>query len=72
MGYKKCQALRLAFLFVAHTDRSHALRGNASMDALRPLLGRGASGLHSHAEHGNDRGRNIERAWPIKVCSLYR
>ncbi|EPA97518.1 hypothetical protein PG5_20650 [Pseudomonas sp. G5(2012)] len=25
------------------TDRSHALRGNASMDALRLLLGRGAS-----------------------------
>ncbi|QHF53434.1 hypothetical protein PspS49_28740 [Pseudomonas sp. S49] len=24
-------------------DRSHALRGNASPDALRPLLGRGAS-----------------------------
>ncbi|AZF53917.1 hypothetical protein C4J85_3439 [Pseudomonas sp. R4-34-07] len=24
-------------------DRSHALRGNASLDALRPLLERGAS-----------------------------
>ncbi|KAE9645456.1 hypothetical protein EJA70_10535 [Pseudomonas sp. PB103] len=26
-----------------NVDRSHALRGNASMDALRPLLGRRAS-----------------------------
>ena len=24
------------------------------MDALRPLLGRGASRMHSHAERGND------------------
>ncbi|KAA0994454.1 hypothetical protein FQ192_14080 [Pseudomonas sp. ANT_J12] len=30
-------------VFFGPTDRSHALRGNASMDALRPLLGRGAS-----------------------------
>ncbi|PRW76051.1 hypothetical protein C7A12_14865 [Pseudomonas fluorescens] len=27
----------------AASDRSHALRGNTSLDALRPLLGRGAS-----------------------------
>ncbi|CAI8912681.1 hypothetical protein EMIT0P265_40413 [Pseudomonas zeae] len=33
MSYTKCQALRLAFLFLA--DRSHALRGNAARDAPR-------------------------------------
>ncbi|VVP38083.1 hypothetical protein PS838_04693 [Pseudomonas fluorescens] len=30
-------------------DRSHALRGDAARDALRPQSGRGASVDHSHA-----------------------
>ncbi len=35
-------------------DRSHAPRGNASMDAPRPLWDAERPGLHSHAERGND------------------
>ncbi|AUG97626.1 hypothetical protein AWU82_29890 [Pseudomonas glycinae] len=34
-------------------DRSHALRGNASMDAPRPSDAERHE-LHSHAERGND------------------
>ncbi len=38
------------------TDRSHALRGNASTDALRSALWDAERPwLHSHAERGNDR-----------------
>ncbi len=39
------------------TDRSHALRGNAASDALRPALRKGDAErhrMHSHAERGND------------------
>ena len=36
------------------TDRSHALRGNASMDALRPIWDAERPGLRYHAERGND------------------
>jgi hypothetical protein len=35
-------------------DRSHAPRGNASPDALRPLWDAERPRLHSHAERGND------------------
>ena len=30
--------IRILKLFSKHFDRSHALRGNAAMDALRPQL----------------------------------
>ena len=41
------------------SDRSHALRGNASADALRRVTGpQERPRLHSHAERGND------QRWP--------
>ncbi|SDN87684.1 hypothetical protein SAMN04489798_1403 [Pseudomonas arsenicoxydans] len=42
-------------------DRSHALRGNESMDALRPLWDAERPGLHSHAERGNDQSSAISQ-----------
>ncbi len=47
------------FFFLPENDRSHALRGNASRDALRHILKRNAERpwRHSHAERGNDRAR---------------
>jgi hypothetical protein len=35
-------------------DRSHALRGHASLDALRPLSDAERQRLHAHAKRGND------------------
>jgi hypothetical protein len=35
-------------------DRSHALRGHASLDALRPLCDAERHRLHAHAERGDD------------------
>ena len=50
---------RVRALIVARSvaDRSHALRGNTYIDALRQRLGGDAErpGLHSHAERGNEK-----------------
>jgi hypothetical protein len=35
-------------------DRSHALRGHASLDVLRPLCDPARHRLHAHAERGDD------------------
>jgi hypothetical protein len=35
-------------------DRSHALRGNAALDAPRPMVDAERQGMHAHAERGND------------------
>jgi len=48
---------RLARTFEMRSDRSHAPRGNAAMDALRLLWDAERPGLHSHAERGNDQWR---------------
>ncbi len=47
-----------------HTDRSHALRGNAASDALRPLQNWNAERplRHSHAERGNDQAAGSVRS----------
>ncbi|QAY85134.1 hypothetical protein CUN61_14520 [Pseudomonas arsenicoxydans] len=67
-------------IFVSVTpDRSHALRGNASMDALRPLRkGRGASWaafprgrFDASTWERSVPDRNIERHTLTTVCSLY-
>lgn len=42
--------------------RSHAPRGNASVDALRVLCRRSGTKLHSHAERGNDGKQDFTRA----------
>ncbi|TDK55606.1 hypothetical protein E1508_09080 [Pseudomonas moraviensis] len=47
-------------LLNADTDSAHALRGHSSMDALRPLLGRGAS-----------RAAFPRRAWERSVSAVY-
>ena len=44
----------------ASSDRSHALRGNASMDALRPLWDAERLGLHSFAARGNDQEQGFQ------------
>ncbi|PYB80699.1 hypothetical protein DMX03_25735 [Pseudomonas koreensis] len=81
MSYTKCQALRLAFLFLRGADRSCALRGNASGDAPRSSLrlGRGASRAafprraweRSVGARLGQNCRNIEHTTATKVCSLY-
>ncbi len=37
------RGVQICIRFVQSDDRSHALRGNAARDALRPKSGRGAS-----------------------------
>ena len=41
-------------------DRSHALRGNAARDAPRPCVTQSVTGIHSHAERGNDHWQKFE------------
>ena len=36
------------------SDHSHALRGNAALDAPRPMVDAERQGMHAHAERGND------------------
>ena len=40
--------------FACDSDRSHALRGNAALDAPRLMVDAERQGMHSHAERGND------------------
>jgi hypothetical protein len=42
-------------------DRSHALRGNAARDALRPKADAERPLRHSHAERGNDQSSAISQ-----------
>jgi hypothetical protein len=42
-------------------DRSHALRGNAALDAPRPAVDAERRALHAHAERGHDQIRNTVR-----------
>ena len=53
-------------------DRSHALRGNESMDALRPLWDAERPGLHSHAERGNDHWERLSRTISRNVATTRR
>jgi hypothetical protein len=40
--------------FACDSDRSHALRGNAALDAQRPMVDAERQGMHAHAERRND------------------
>jgi len=50
--------MRMRLEYYCQNDRSHALRGNASIDALRLLWDAERPGLRSHAERGNDQNTN--------------
>jgi hypothetical protein len=53
-------------------DRSHALRGNAARDALRPKADAERPLRHSHAERGNDQFHSDLRIFStIAVVELF-
>jgi hypothetical protein len=52
---------------MAKSSRSHAPRGNACQDALRPVAEKFDAErrcLHSHAEHGNEKSFSINSGNP--------